>query len=116
MTMPQEGLVNMDETTLAIGRLQAAQKAIVDRQDRSEAATNAKFQTIDSKLNTADAKLDSLLEAQKVAAAIRADSEVRQDRRAKQIAAWSSVASGLVVAVFAEFARWVLFHKTGTTP
>lgn len=106
----------MDMTTLAIGRLQAEQKAIVDRQDRSEAATNAKFQTIDSKLNTADAKLDSLLEAQKIAAAVRAESEKRQDRRAKRIAAWSSLASGLVVTVCAEVARWLLFHKTGISP
>ena len=106
----------MDETTLAIGRLQAQQKAIADRQDRSEASTNARFLTIDSKLNTADIKLDSLLEAQRVAAAVRAESETRQDRRAKQIAAWSSVASGIVVAVVAEFARWALFHKTGITP
>lgn len=106
----------MDETTLAIGRLQAAQKALVDRQDRNEAATNAKFQTIDNKLNSADAKLDSLLEAQKVAAAIRAESENRQDKRAKAIAAWSSLASGLVVTVCAEVARWVLFHKTGISP
>ncbi|MDE3023002.1 MAG: hypothetical protein KGI54_14280 [Pseudomonadota bacterium] len=106
----------MDMATLAIGQLQAAQKAIVERQDRNEAATNAKFQTIDNKLNTADAKLDTLLEAQKIAAAVRADSEKRQDRRAKGIAAWSSLASGLVVTVCAELARWLLFHKTGLAP
>ena len=106
----------MDETTLAIGRLQAQQKAIADRQDRSEASTNARFLTIDSKLNTADVKLDSLLEAQRVAAAIRADSETRQDRRAKKIAGWSSVCSGIIVVVIGEFVRWVFFHQTGISP
>ena len=71
---------------------------------------------IDGKLDTASSKLDSLIDAQKIAAGIRSDIEKRQDQRAKKIAGWSSLSSGVIVAVAAEFVRWVFFHKTGFAP
>ncbi|MDD2775525.1 MAG: hypothetical protein PHU06_06190 [Gallionella sp.] len=83
-------------------------ETIVARAVEDRALNESKFRVIDDKLNTADAKLDRLLESQQVAAGIRADIEKRADARAKRLVVWASIGSGGVIAVLTELVRWWL--------
>lgn len=110
---PPDGGSTVTNTDMEIGRLQGAIAATQDQQARDRQQNNARFDRIEDKLSGQDTKLDKLLAAQEVAKSIRADSERRQDARARRLAWWASAGSGLIAVLAGEVLRWVLFRHGG---
>jgi biopolymer transport protein ExbB/TolQ len=113
-----------------VARHGALIETIVARAVEDRALNESKFRVIDEKLNTLDAKMDRLLEADRVASGVREQSkqdtrdalekaekkaredrdaaERKADRRSARLATIASIGSGAVVVILTEIVRWWL--------
>ena len=89
-----------------VARHGALIESLASRASEDRALNEARFRLFDDKLNSVDGKLDQLLDAQRVAAALRAETEDRQARRAKSLVTWASMFSAGIVVIFSEAVRW----------
>lgn len=98
-----------DNLYYRIGLVQSGLNDQRGRQDRHEARFEVYVAENARRQEAMDGKLDQILAQQNESAALRRENEVRQDRRAKRIAAWAAVVAsliaGLLSAAFGEIVR-----------
>ena len=103
-------------TDMEISRLQGGLRAAQEQQAIDRVQNNERFDRIDAKLASTDGKLDALLAAQQLAIGVRKEMDKRQDARARRLAGWTSVGTGLVIVVIGELVHYWLSHHTGIPP
>lgn len=101
---------------LEIGKLQGALSAVEIRQDRDQAANEAKFTEINRKLDGQDVKLDRVIEHQQIAAALRADAEKRADKRTNKVAGLTGLITAIVSGVVVAIIEYFIWRHTGVKP
>lgn len=96
-----------------LGRMDAEIRQTRKQQDQDRAHFNNELARINLTLTSQDGKLDSLLESQKIAAAVRERLAGDADKRYKKTARWSGFISGVVIVFIGALIKWILFKYLG---
>lgn len=96
-----------------LGRMDAEIRQTRKQQDQDRAHFNNELARINVTLTSQDGKLDSLLESQKIAAAVRERLAGDADKRYKKTARWSGFISGVVIVFIGALTKWILFKYLG---